>query len=246
MVYRDHYMEKLVNKVTAKEIVAKVVGKKYIIKNIGIYHNINKISPRKLPNKFIMKANHGAGLVYVCKDKDSIDWRKQKKLLENWLSVNHYYLYKEWVYKNIEPKIIIEELLLDENNNLPYDYKIYCFNGNPKIIEVHLNRFGDHSALYLDINWNVLPFIKNESKYNGVLEKPKNIEEMLEIARELSKGFPFMRVDFYLLMEKIYFGEMTFYPGGGFTSFNPPEWDYIIGDWFDISTFYNSQDTMFN
>jgi hypothetical protein len=106
------------------------------------------------------------------------------------------------------------------------------------MVEVHIDRFTDHKSIYLDLDWNILPFHKSFQPYNRHPPLPNQMNKMIELAEEVAGNFPFVRVDFYLLSERPYLTEMTFFPGAGFSKFNPPEWDIIIGNWFDISDFY--------
>jgi hypothetical protein len=140
---------------------------------------------------------------------------------------------REWAYKNIKPRIICEKLLT-ENGASPKDYKIFCFNGEPKVIQVDLERFKDHKRNMYDINWNLLPVNYMYETEKNVLEKPLALAQMLGYAKQLSADLPFVRVDFYNVDGKIIFGEMTFYPENAIGQFQPESYDHIFGSYLQL------------
>lgn len=184
----------------------------------------------KLPRRFVIKATHGQGMNIICKDKDELDRKKTVKVLKRWLKTKYLPCYGEWFYGIIPPSIIVEEFLSDDGE-VPKDYKIFCFHGEPKLIDVHLDRFTGHKRNLYDLDWNIKEGaeIKYPSDTECVIEKPDNLEEMLEYARILSKDFMHVRVDFYIVGGKIYFGEMTFTNAAGFDVIRPREFDEWLG-----------------
>ena len=232
----------LVDKLRVKPIVESVIGEEYIIPTIaGGFTDISEIDKDKLPDKFVLKCNHDAASVIICKDKASFDWDYAKYKL-NWCMAHDYYHFenKQWAYKGIQKCFFVEQYMEDtEIHDLP-DYKFYCFNGVVKIIYVLRGRFsekGEASVYLYDRDWNRMQFEHNHPYVNGDIKKPENLEKMIELAEKLSRfvGNPFIRVDLYDINGKIYFGELTFYHAGGFGYFNPKEWDYTLGSWMDLS-----------
>ena len=230
LYYWRPIMTKCADKVGVREYVAEKVGKEYLVPCLGIYDKPEDIDFKKLPNKFVLKVNWGSGQNIIVKDKSQLDIKEAIAKLKEWLKPesNWYYYSFEKVYKNIKPKIIIEEFL-EHDEDLP-DYKIMCYNGKPKNLFVCSERQKGLKMTFFDLNWNRLPFNRMYPVYDKVIEKPKNFEKMIKISKILSKGFPFVRVDFFETGEKLYIGEMTFYPGNGMEPFSPKEWDRKFGD----------------
>lgn len=222
----------MVDKYDAKKYVANIIGEGYIIPTIGVYDKFDDIDFNKLPEQFVMKCTHDSGGLVVCKDKSRLNIDEAKKKTNKSLKNNFYYIAREWPYKNVKPRIIVEKYMGDNLN----DYKIFCFNGEPKFTLVCSNRVGhSKNTDFFDNNWKHLPFTRTSSDNSkNEIPKPTNLNEMLEIARKLSKDIPFVRVDLYDINNKIYFGEMTFYPSGGFEGFKPEEWDRKLGDMLEL------------
>ena len=149
---------------------------------------------------------------------------------------NWFWYGREWPYKNIEPRIICEKLLVDESGYELKDYKIFCFHGEPKLIQVDFNRFTNHKRNIYSTDWELLDLcITYQNDSEKMIKKPVFLDKMLDIARRLSQEIPHVRIDLYLSEEQIYFGEMTFYHGAGFEKFNPEIYDYLLGSWLDLS-----------
>ncbi|MGE9952377.1 ATP-grasp fold amidoligase family protein [Clostridium perfringens] len=209
-------------------------GYKWLLNDlIGVYENVDEIDVDKLPNRFVLKATHGSGWNLIVKNKNNIKWNPWKLIMKSWLKQNFYYYGREWVYKNMKPRIICEKYLEDRNGEL-LDYKVYCFNGEPKFIQVDVDRFGNHTGNYYDINWNDMPFQYDDENSGRIIDKPKNLKEILDISRDLSKEFPHVRVDFYEVNGNLYFGELTFFTASGTAKFNPEKYDEIVGSWLKL------------
>ncbi|MDM0497559.1 ATP-grasp fold amidoligase family protein [Clostridium perfringens] len=209
-------------------------GYKWLLNDlIGVYENVDEIDVDKLPNRFVLKATHGSGWNLIVKNKNNIKWNPWKLIMKSWLKQNFYYYGREWVYKNMKPRIICEKYLEDRNGEL-LDYKVYCFNGEPKFIQVDVDRFGNHTGNYYDINWNDMPFQYDDENSGRIIDKPKNLKEILDISRDLSKEFPHVRVDFYEVNGKLYFGELTFFTASGTAKFKPEKYDEIVGSWLKL------------
>lgn len=222
----------MVDKYDVKKYVANIIGEEYIIPTIGVYDNFDNINFDELPNKFVIKCTHDSGGVVVCKDKSTFNIEIARKKINDCLKKNFYYLGREWPYKNVKPRIIIEKFLEDEKNEDLIDYKIMCFNGKAQCSFLCLNRRSKEglNVDFYDLNWNKMPFERHYKQSNIVMEKPENYDLMIELAEKLAKNIPFVRVDFYDIKGKVYFGELTFYPGSGMEEFNPEEWDKKLGD----------------
>ena len=192
----------------------------------------NEIDFNKLPDQFVIKCNHDCASVIICKNKKTFDYESAKIKIERSLKTNYYYGGREWVYKDIKPKIIIEKYMEDNKKGELSDYKFFCFNGKVQFFKIDFDRFENHGANYYDLDKNILKFGEKAypPNYNKKIIMPKNIDKMVELAEKLAKNILFVRIDFYNIKGKIYFGEITFYPFGGFGKFIPEEWDYKIGE----------------
>ena len=224
---------RMVDKITAKEFVNERLGTdENIIKTYGIYDKFADIDFSILPNKFVIKCNHDSGGLVVVKDKSKLDINKARRKISKALKRNWYSVSREAIYKEIKPKILIEEFLEETKAAELVDYKFFCFNGTPKFLSVSMG-MSDHSTAqvtYFDMNFVKEPFKRKDYPEIGFkLNKPKNYDQMIEIAKKLSTGYDFVRVDLYNIEGKIYFGEMTFTPSAGFIPFDPIEYDLKIG-----------------
>ena len=222
-----------VDKYEVRALVKERIGEKYLTKLYQLYNKTEEIDIQKLPNSFVIKTTHGSGQNILCKDKADIIWTKAIKHLPLYLKFNYYYYCREWAYKNVPPRLICEEYL-EENGAPPRDYKFFCFNGTPKFVQVDLDRFTHHTRNMYDMNWNLLNFTFEYAAFIGVLHKPETFELMTELAAKLSQGLPFVRVDLYSIGQRVVFGELTFYPEGGFGRFNPDLTDQEIGSYFQL------------
>ena len=209
----------LVDKVTAKDLVAGQIGRKdIVIPTYGVWQRFDDIDFDSLPDRFVLKTNHDSGCVYVCRDKSKIDKRKLRGKFEKSLACNYFYVAREWPYKSISRCIMAEKFIQEASGGLT-DYKFFCFNGFVDCVMICLDRhLGDTKFYFFDKEWNFLRLNERglAEPEGFTLPKPEGIDEMFAIASELSKGFPFVRVDLYNVDGKIYFGEMTYYPDGGF------------------------------
>lgn len=226
----------MVDKYRAKEYVARIIGDEYIIPTIGVWNSVDEIDWDSLPNQFVLKWNHDSGSIVICKDKTKLDRNKAILRLRKNEHSSGYWYGREWPYKNVKPCIIAEQYMVDESGTELKDYKFFCFAGKVRCMKVDFGRFKDHHANYYDTEMNLLPFGEANLPpvYNHAIEKPRNFEIMVKLAEKLSVGIPFIRVDFYNINGKIYFGELTLYPASGFGRFTSNEWDYKIGDMIDL------------
>lgn len=220
----------LADKYAVRSYVEEKVGSGYLNELIGVYDTVEEIDFQQLPDKFVLKATHGCGWNIICKDKNKFNKQHSKKVLSKWLDANYYYLGREWVYKDIEPKIICEKYLEGDKTLGLLDYKFWCFHGTPKFVQVSVGRFTDHYCrFFFDENWKIQPFNTGTLQSDNAIQQPAKLDEMLSVVRKLTKGFPFSRVDLYNSDGKITFGEITFYPYNGFIKFIPEHFDQILG-----------------
>lgn len=234
--YNFEYI-KMVDKAQVKDYVSKLIGDKYIIPTFGVWDSFNAIDFDVLPDEFVLKTTHGAGSVFVCKDKKTFDYEKAKNILTVDLHTNYYLWGREWPYKYVKPRIIAEKFIYEQNSkHIPIDYKLYCFNGEVKFILICSNRDLNTKksvTRYFDENFNEV--YVNNNVFNNPIEKPKNFLKMKELAYKLSKDLPHVRVDFYEINDKIYFGELTFFSSSGFIKFNSEDIDLKLGSYLDLS-----------
>jgi hypothetical protein len=233
---RNPEYTQLVDKFTVREYIVKTIGEEYLIPLLGVWEKFEDIDFDKLPNQFVLKCTHNSGGNIICKDKNTLDKIAAKKRLNKLLKRNYFYWAREWSYKNVRPKIIAEKYMVDESEQELKDYKIFCFNGFPKIILVDYDRFINHKRNIFDLEWNYIPVTINDypTDPNKIIERPDKLEVMLNLAKSLSKNYSHVRVDFYIITNKIYFGELTFFHGSGFAKFEPEEWDNILGSWITL------------
>lgn len=228
---------KMVDKYEAKKYVANIIGEEYIIPTLGVWDNVNDIDFDTLPNQFVLKCTHDSGGLVICKDKSTLDLEKTKNTLDHFLHRNFYSVHREWPYKNVKPRIIAEKYMEDESGYELKDYKFFCFNGEPKLLYIS-EGLSDHATAkisFADMDYNIAEFKRNDFKpFDKLPDKPLNFEKMKELAKILSKGKAFIRVDFYEIHKKIFFGELTFFPCSGYLPFDPKEYDKVLGDWITL------------
>jgi len=206
---------------------------------IGVYTQAEDIRLDELPDKFVLKATHGCSWNYICNDKvqEIAQWEGTKQLLDEWLTQDYAVHGRELHYTYIPPRLICERFLENEDGSDIRDYKIHCFHGEPKLIQVDYERFTEHQRNYYDVDWN-LTDIKwvSHGNYTEPEDKPANLKEMLAVARGLSVDFAYVRVDLFNVEGQIFFGELTFTPGSGFTKLEPAEIDAKMGSWWTLPT----------
>ena len=230
MDHNDKYFD-LVDKYEVKDYVSKKIGSRYVVPTLAIWNDVDDIKLDILPDKFVLKCTHDSGSVVICTNKSSFDIEDAKTRLNKSFRQNHYWWGREWAYKNVKPRIIAEQYIEDYDGNT-VDYKIWCFHGKPKVIEVIYDRFTEYKCQIFDINWNKINCVVGKEQDNSrIINKPECLNKLLELAEKLSCGFTFIRIDFYIINDKIYFGEMTFYPGSGIEKIEPEEFNIELGNW---------------
>lgn len=232
------------DKYEVRMIVSELIGNKYLNDVLNVYESVNEIEIDRLPKSFVFKATHSSGHNFVCYDKDLVNWKQKFKDMQRWLNNNYFWTTREWVYKDIKPRIICERFLSENGKSQGLtDYKFYCFNGVPKYCQIIRDREVGGTIDFYDIYWNHMSFngLQNLPRSENKITKPEKYEEMLHIAKILSEPFPFVRVDLYYVNNQIYFGELTFFPRSGYGSFNPPIWNEKIGNLLDLSEVMSNQ-----
>lgn len=220
----------LADKYLVRDWVKEKIGEKYLIPLLGVWDDANDIDFDILPNRFVLKANHGCGWNIIIKDKDKIDKNEVRERLNKWLSLDFAYMAKfEMHYSQIRPRVIAEEYIENIDGDI-YDYKFWCFNGNVEFIMFLFDRAKGLKMVNLDKTWHKLPFVYNYPMAVYVPPKPDNLEEMIFLAETLSKGFQHVRVDLYRLNDgTIKFGEMTFTSATGFQKWSPDDINTYLG-----------------
>lgn len=227
---RPEYV-KMADKYEVREYIKEKLGEEYLIPILGVWDSADEIDFSKLPNQFVLKCTHDSASVVICKDKASFDKEKALRKLKQSMGINYFYPSREWPYKEIQPRIIAEQYMVDESHTELKDYKIYNFNGKPELIQVDFGRFTHHERNLYSTNWE---YIDEQIEYpknpKVQIARPDNLEEMLAFARKLSEGIPSVRTDFYAINGKTYFGEITFYQEGGFGKFETESYERKLGD----------------
>lgn len=216
----------LADKYLVRDWVKEKIGEKYLIPCLGVYDSFNDIDFSKLPDKFVIKCNHGSGWNIIVKDKSQLDLKQTQQQIDLWMEQNFaFQCGYEMHYYNIPPKIIIEQYMEDSSGELR-DYKFTCFNGKPEFIWIDEGRFSEHKRNLYDLDWNLLPYqINTKYQHFESPQKPECLPEMLQLAEKLSSGFLYVRTDFYVINNKVYFGEMTFTSGSGSEDIFPKSFD---------------------
>lgn len=238
LYYRDPLMTQCADKYRVREYIKTKGLEDILVPLYGVYDKVEDIYFDYLPNTFVFKTNNGSHTNILCNDKSKFDLNEAKKILDLWLNERTTKAGREWAYYNIYPKIICEKFLEVNDNQGLIDYKFYCFNGKPRYIKIAIDTNGENGPKngIFNMDFEQLPYIRNEvEKITEPVKKPENYELMCEIARKLSEDFPHVRVDLYNINGKIYFGELTFYDTSGYQIFEPDEFDYILGDLFQIN-----------
>ena len=247
LYYKNVELSKFADKYEVRDYVQKQAGASYLNTLYGVYSNVEDIHWDDLPQKFVLKATHGSGWVIICTDKNHFNFENAKKEMQKWLNLNFYDLWGEGVYKHLRARIVCEKYLEGDSNTGLVDYKFYCFNGQPKFLHVDVDRFSEkHYINFYDLDWNKLPIRKGFPSSPQLNSKPDKLDEMISVAEKLSQNLPFVRVDLYEEQQQVVFGEMTFYPQNGFTSFYPTRYEHEFGDLINIDHIKKPKTKFFN
>lgn len=226
----------MVDKYKVRSYIEKEIGKEYLVPLIGVWKRPEDIDFDALPDKFVLKCNHNSGLgMCICTDKQNLDLNNVRKNLARGLRQNYYYSGREWPYKDVPPRIIAEKYLEGETGHVPTDYKVLCFHGEPKLIQVNRSRFSkNYTVDFYDNNWNI-SYIKLSAypQSNITINKPIFSDEMLSLSRKLAQKIPHIRVDWYYTDNRLYFGELTFFSWSGFYKYEDDQ-DSLLGSWLKL------------
>ena len=227
----------MVDKNEAKKYVENIIGKEYIIPTLGVYENFDEIDFDELPNQFVIKCTHDSGGIAIVKNKAKMNLNEVRRKINKSLKRNYYYSSREWVYKNVKPRIIVEKFMKDDRNGSMRDYKFFCFNGVPRIMYIS-EGLEDHATAgisFYDMDMKLSDCKRSDYRQLDYMpEKPKNFEKMKEFSAILSKKIPHLRVDWYEINGKLYFGELTFFTCSGMVPFADEKWDRKLGDLIDL------------
>ena len=222
-----------VDKYEVRAFIARTIGDQYLTRLLHVFDTAVEIDWDTLPHRFVLKCTHGSGFNIICRDKAAFDARTSRKKLTKWLG-QHWYSYgREWPYKNIRPRIVCEEFISD-NGNTPDDYKVLCFNGKARLIVVIEDRYGQHTEDFYDTDWNRRILSQGRKAASHVKAKPLQLDEMIRLSELLATGIRHVRVDWFIVNQRLYFGEMTFYDGSGFVPFSNEMDDRLLGSWLDL------------
>lgn len=224
----------MVDKYEVKEYIRKKIGEEHVIPTLGVWDTFDEIDFNSLPNQFVLKTTHDSASVAVVKDKSMMDVKRMRKMFNKRLRKNFYFYHREYPYKEVKPRIIAEKYMVDESGYELKDYKIFCFDGEPKMLYVATDRPVDTRFDFFDTEFNHLPFKQGHPLATKEIRKPVGFEKMMEISRKLSKGILHVRVDLYDINGNIFFGELTFFHLSGCVPFEPEEWDYKVGEWLKL------------
>ena len=237
---RKHEHTMMVDKYSVKKYVADLIGEEHVIPTLGVWDTTEDIQWDLLPDQFVLKCTHDSGSVVICRDKNTFNKRAAKAKLESAMNHNFFWIGREYPYKNVKPRIICEQLMKDDKSEDLVDYKFFCFNGLPKVLFYASERFTSKDKVakfdFYDMDLNHLP-IKSYGHENSAIPpsvSPENFSKMKDLCRILSNGYPHVRVDLYVINDKIYFGELTFHHDGGFVQLEPEEWNNTFGDWIEL------------
>lgn len=235
----------MADKYAVRQLIIDSIGEDYLIPCLGVWNCFDEIDLESLPDRFVLKTTHDSGSVVICRDKSRFDKDAARKKLNRSLKNNYFWAGREYPYKNIKPRIIAEAFMENDGEEGLSDYKFLCFGGKPDILFYASDRFNKEGESvkfdYYDMNLNHLPVSSRGHKHkNLVIPYTESFEEMKTLASKLSTGFPFLRVDFYLINGKVYFGELTFHHDGGVVPFVPDEWDYRLGEKIVLDGYKNN------
>lgn len=236
--YRNPKLSDYADKIKVCDIVKEKLGKDICFPILGVYERYEDIDFSKLPDKFVIKNNHDSGSVKVVRDKNKINHQEFKKHFNIKLKRNPYFSQREFPYKNIKSKILIETYMTPDDQTDIEDYKFFCFNGKPVVVAVVTARMSDYYVDFYDMDFNHTEIEDAHHMSNILVDKPENFEEMKETASKLSEGLPFVRVDLYSIKGKIYFGEYTFFHNGGVNPLKPDKYETKFGNMIDINNIF--------
>lgn len=226
---RTELRKKVADRLRARDYVSKKIGEEHLVPLIESFKELTPVIWKSLPEQFVLKANHGCGMIQIIRNKTEMqyDWVKNKS--ESWRQTEYFYVGREWVYKDLPRTLLVEKLLTDEHGNIPSDYKFFCFHGRVEIIQIDFDRFGEQKRNLYDRSFQKIDGRRLFPNYPGTIAKPMMLDSAIQLAEILSEDFNFLRVDLYLIENQVLFGELTNYPGNGFVEFQPESMERWAG-----------------
>lgn len=237
---RNPLYTQLVDKYEVRSFVTEKLGEDYLIPLVGgPWDSFDEIDFDALPEQFVLKTTHDSGGVAICRDRESFDIEKARAYLSKRLKRNFFWANREWPYKNLKPRIVAEKYMVDESGTELKDYKVMCFGGEPRLIQVHRGRYVNHTQDFYDTEWNRMDITQYCDNSDVIMDKPEFLDEMLRLCRIVSESMPQVRSDWYFANGRVYFGELTFFDAAGFDDFEPVHWNKTLGDWIDLDLAYD-------
>ena len=225
----------MTDKIEVRKFVASKIGEEHLIPLLGVWDRFENINFEQLPEKFVLKCSHDSGSTVICDKNKGINYKKLNRFFNKKLKFDYYWASREWNYHGIRPRIIAEKYMVDDSGTELKDYKIFTFNGKAKIIQVDSGRFTNHTRNIYSTEWEFLDVkIKVSPNPNMKIKKPEKLDELLRFSEILAEGIPHVRVDFYVINDFIYFGELTFHHAGGQEKFEPKSFELQMGSWINL------------
>lgn len=231
---RTNQRQQVADRTEVRKYVSQKAGEDYLIPLIGVFDELTSEVWESLPSQFVLKANHGCGMLQIVRNKNQADFNKVREKTKTWQNTDYYRFGREWVYKELPKTLVVEKLILDASGTIPSDYKFFCFDGRVEVIQVDTGRFEDQKRNLYDRNFKRLEAELLYPNFEGRQDKPALLEVAIEVAEKLSSEFNFIRVDLYVLENHVYFGELTNYPGNGFIPFKPEEMEVKMGSLLNL------------
>lgn len=231
---RTKLRQQVADRTEVRKYVAQKAGEDYLIPLIGVFDELTSEVWESLPSQFVLKANHGCGMLNIIRNKNQADFNKVREKAKTWQNTDYYRFGREWVYRELPRTLVAEKLILDASGSIPSDYKFFCFDGRVEVIQVDTGRFEDQKRNLYDRNFKRLEAELLYPNFEGRQDKPALLEVAIEVAEKLSSEFNFIRVDLYVLENHVYFGELTNYPGNGFIPFRPEEMEVKMGSLLNL------------
>lgn len=234
----EHFPERtlMVDKYEVRDYIRQKIGEEYLIPLLGVWDTFDQIDFDSLPERFVLKCTHDSGGVVICKDRKTFKKKEAETFFSIHLKRNYFKSGREFPYKNVKPRIIAEAYMEDDSGVELKDYKLMCFNGKVRCSFVCSNRNLSSGLCvnFYDENWKPMPFERHYPRNPVEIARPVQYDRMVELAEQLAENMKFVRVDFYEIHGRIYFGELTFYPGSGMEEFTPEKYDYLLGSWIQL------------
>ena len=230
----DPSYPKMADKLAMRDFVEKKAGAGHSVPVLGVWDCFDEIDFSSLPDTFVLKCNNDSGHYVICRDKRTMDMKAARKTITEGLKTNYYYQNREWVYKDIVPKVFAEQYLQQDSDDCLWDYKFFCFNGEPKIMYMEKEASESKTEAFFDMEQNYLDLEMDDPRPDVPPQLPECFDLMRSLAEKLSEGIPFLRVDFFFINGQIYVGELTFYHQSGLTKMKPEIWDLKLGQWIRL------------